>query len=274
MLTTIANGAEIPVLGFGTFRMDAREVATVLPDALRLGFRHVDAAQIYCNEEAVGAAIAASGVARDEVFLTTKVWVDNLSRENFLPSVHDSLRKLGTDYVDLLLLHWPCGSFIPREVQISELNRARDTGLARHIGISNFSAAQMRQASVLSKAPLVTNQVEYHPWLSQARVLAAASDLGMAMTGYYAMADGRSASDPVLARIGAQHGKSAAQVALRWQIQQGVIVLSKTARVDRLAENLAVFDFALTADEMAEINNLATPGGRIVDPEELAPTWD
>ncbi|WP_420006463.1 aldo/keto reductase [Arenibacterium sp. LLYu02] len=274
MLTTIANGAEIPVLGFGTFRMDAREVATVLPDALRLGFRHVDAAQIYCNEEAVGAAIAASGVARHEIFLTTKVWVDNLSPETFLPSVHDSLRKLGTDYVDLLLIHWPRGSFIPREVQIRELNRAHDIGLARHIGISNFNATQMREASAMSSAPLVTNQVEYHPWLSQAKVLAAAADLGMALTGYYAMADGRSAANPILARIGAHHGKSAAQVALRWQIQQSVVVLTKTAQRRRLAENLAVFDFALTAHEMAEIDNLVTPSGRIVDPEELAPAWD
>ncbi|WP_138472475.1 aldo/keto reductase [Poseidonocella sp. HB161398] len=274
MQTITTNGAEIPALGFGTFRMDAREVAAVLPQALRRGFRHVDTAQIHCNEEAVGAAIAASGVPRDEIFLTTKIWVDKVSPEDFLPSVHDSLRKLGTDHVDLLLLHWPDGSDIPREVQIGELNDVRDAGLTRHIGISNYSAAQMREAAGLSGAPLVTNQVEYHPWLSQAPVLAAASDLGMALTGYYAMADGRAPTDPVLARIGTRHGKSAAQVALRWQIQHGIIVLSKTARIERLAENLAIFDFTLSPEEMTEIHGLAAPNGRIVDPEGLAPAWD
>ncbi|MEI4488332.1 aldo/keto reductase [Frigidibacter sp. MR17.14] len=225
MQTITANGAGIPALGFGTFRMDAREVAAVLPEALRRGFRHVDTAQIYGNEEAVGAAIAASGVPRTEIFLTTKVWVDKYAPEEFLPSVHDSLRKLGTDHVGLLLLHWPGGSDGPREVQIGELNRVRDVGLARHIGVSNYSASQMREAAALSAVPLVTNQVEYHPWLSQAPVLAEASALGMKLTGYYAMADGLAANDPLLARIGARHGKSAAQVALRWQIQQGVIVL-------------------------------------------------
>lgn len=270
-----ANGASIPALGFGTFRMDEREVAEVLPEALRLGFRHVDTAQIYGNEAAVGAAITESGIARDQVFLTTKVWVDRFAPADFLPSVTASLRKLGTDHVDLLLLHWPGGSDVPREVQIEQLNKARAAGMTRHIGISNYSTAQMKEAASLSDAPLVTNQVEYHPWLDQGPVLATARDLGMSVTGYYAMADGKSATDPTLARIGKRHGKAAAQVALRWQVQQpGVVALSKTAKTARLPENLAIFDFQLSDDEMAEIHALARPDGRIVNPRHLAPDWD
>ncbi|MCZ0962659.1 aldo/keto reductase [Paracoccus benzoatiresistens] len=275
MPNVTSNGASIPALGFGTFRMDDREVAEVLPEALRLGFRHVDTAQIYGNETAVGTAIAASGIPRAEIFLTTKVWVDKFAPADFIPSVEESLRKLGTDHVDLLLLHWPGGSDIPREVQIDGLNKARAAGMTRHVGVSNYSSAQMREAAGISAAPLVTNQVEYHPWLDQGAVLATAADLGMSVTAYYAMADGRSATDPTLARIGARHGKTAAQVALRWQVQQpGVITLSKTAKVKRLPENLAIFDFQLSDDEMVAIHALARTDGRIVSPKELSPAWD
>ncbi|WP_066778843.1 aldo/keto reductase [Sphingomonas sp. CCH5-D11] len=270
-----ANGARIPALGFGTFRMSEKEVAAVLPEALKTGFRHVDTAQIYDNEAAVGSVLKASGIARDDVFLTTKVWVDRFAPERFGPSVEESLRKLQTDHVDLLLLHWPGGSDVPRDVQIAELNTVRERGLARHIGVSNYTVAQMEEAVALSAAPLVTNQVEYHPWLSQAPVLNAARRLGMSVTAYYAMADGRSASDPLLRDIGQRHGKSAAQVALRWLIQQeGVATLSKTAKVERLEENFAIFDFALSAEEMTAIDGLARPDGRIISPPDLAPDWD
>lgn len=275
MHNVTANGASIPALGFGTFRMDDREVTEILPEALRLGFRHVDTAQIYGNETAVGTAIAASGIPRAEIFLTTKVWVDRFAPADFLPSVEESLRKLDTDHVDLLLLHWPGGSDIPREVQIEGLNKARAAGMTRHVGISNYSSAQMREAAAISAAPLVTNQVEYHPWLDQTAVLAAANDLCMSVTAYYAMADGKSATDPTLAEIGARHGKTAAQVALRWQVQQpGVVTLSKTAKASRLPENLAIFDFQLSEDEMVAIHALAQSDGRIVSPKGLAPDWD
>lgn len=161
-----ANGASIPALGFGTFRMSEAEVAEVLPQALKLGFRHVDTAQVYGNEAAVGAAIRASGVPRDEIFLTTKVWVSEFAPEKFLPSVEESLTKLGVDNVDLLLLHWPHGNDTLREVQIEELNKTVAKGMAKHIGISNYNVAEMHEAARLSAAPLVTNQVEYHPYLS------------------------------------------------------------------------------------------------------------
>jgi len=275
MHNVTANGATIPALGFGTFRMDDGEVAAVLPEALRLGFRHVDTAQIYGNEAAVGQAIATSGIPRDDIFLTTKVWVDSFAAGALLPSVQESLKKLGTDHVDLLLLHWPGGGDVPRDVQIEQLNRAREQGMTTHIGVSNYSVAQMHEAAALSAAPLVTNQVEYHPWLSQKPVMEAARELGLSLTAYYAMANGKSATDPVLAEIGAAHGKTAAQVALRWQIQQpNVITLSKTAKAGRLAENLAIFDFDLTEEEMARIHALAQADGRIVSPQNLAPDWD
>lgn len=275
MMQVTRHGAQIPALGFGTFRMSEPEVAAVLPAALSQGFRHVDTAQIYENEAAVGAAIARSSVPRDQIFLTTKVWVSNFGADRFQVSVEDSLRKLKTDHVDLLLLHWPEGSDVPRAVQMAELNKARSRGLARHIGISNYTMAQMQEAVALSEAPLVTNQVEYHPYLSQAGLMAAAAAAGLSLTAYFSLADGKVAHDPVLAEIGAAHGKSAAQVALRWLVQQPVVIaLTKTAQMTRLAENAALFDFALTRAEMAAIHALARPDGRIVSPEGLAPQWD
>lgn len=274
MKNVSANGAHIPQLGFGTFRMPESEVLAILPKALQSGFTHVDTAQIYENEAAVGEAIGKSGVARDSIFLTTKVWVANYAKDAFAASVEESLHKLRTDHVDLLLLHWP-NEAVPLAVQIAELNAVRERGLARHIGVSNFNTALMAEAVRLGAAPLATNQVEYHPFLDQTKVHEAARAHGMALTAYYAMADGKVPSDPLLKEIGAAHGKSAAQVALRWLIQQpDVIALTKTATEARLAENLAIFDFSLTPEEMTRIHRLARPDGRIVSPDGLAPAWD
>jgi 2,5-diketo-D-gluconate reductase B len=270
-----ANGANIPALGFGTFRMTEDEVLSILPAALAAGFRHVDTAQIYKNEAAVGEALEEAGVPRAEIFLTTKVWVSNFAHDAFLASVEDSLRKLRTDYVDLLLLHWPGGSDVPHAEQIESLNEVQRRGWTRHVGVSNYNVAQMADAIRQSPAKIVTNQIEYHPWLDQSKLLAAARAAGVSVTAYYAMADGRSARDPLLAEIGRAHGKSAAQVALRWLVQQpDVIALSKTAKVSRLGENLAVFDFELSEEEMARVFALAQDDGRIVSPKELAPAWD
>lgn len=274
MKTVNANGAHIPQLGFGTFRMPETDVLSILPKALRSGFTHVDTAQIYENEAAVGEAIRQSGIARQNIFLTTKVWVANYGKDAFAASVEESLNKLKTDHVDLLLLHWP-NEAVPLEVQIAELNAVRERGLARHIGVSNFNTALVAEAVRLSAAPLATNQVEYHPFLDQTKVREATESHGMALTAYFAMADGKVPNDPVLKEIGLAHGKSAAQVALRWLIQQPeVVTLTKTSTQARLAENLDIFDFALTAGEMARIHELARPDGRIVSPDGLAPVWD
>lgn len=274
MFDVTANGASIPALGFGTFRIPGPDVLRIVPHALKAGFRHIDTAQIYGNEAEVGEAIAASGVARGEVFLTTKVWVENYRHDAFLASVDESLKKLKTDHVDLLLLHWP-NEAVSLAEQIDALNAVRQAGKVRHIGVSNFSTALMAEAVKLSNAPIVTNQIEYHPYIDQDVVIAAAKAAGMLVTGYYGMADGKVFDDPVLKEIAAGRGRSVAQVVLRWLVQQqGVVALSKTVSEARVEENLAIFDFQLSADEMAAIRALARPDGRIVSPEGLAPVWD
>ncbi|WP_454684242.1 aldo/keto reductase [Ancylobacter moscoviensis] len=268
-----ANGATIPALGYGTFRLPGPDTLRMVPHALKLGFRHIDTAQIYGNEAEVGEGIERSGVRRADIFLTTKVWVDKYGHDALVASVDESLRKLRTDYVDLLLLHWPAGHPLPEPV--AALNEVVRTGKVRHIGVSNFNTAQMAEAIALSDAPLVTNQVEYHPYIDQSVVIKAARAAGLSITAYYAMADGKVFDEPVLKEIAAAKGKSVAQVVLRWVIQQdGLVALSKTATETRAAENFAVFDFELSAGEMAAIHALARPDGRIVSPEGLAPVWD
>ncbi|NSZ63803.1 aldo/keto reductase [Agrobacterium tumefaciens] len=274
MFDVTANGASIPALGFGTFRIPGPDVLRIVPHALKAGFRHIDTAQIYGNEAEVGEAIAGSGVARSDIFLTTKIWVENYRHDAFLASVDESLKKLKTDYVDLLLLHWPNEAVTLAE-QIGALNAVRDAGKVRHIGVSNFNTALMAEAVSLSKAPIVTNQIEYHPYIDQDMVIAAAKGAGMSVTGYYGMADGNVFADPVLKDIAASRGKSVAQVVLRWLVQQqGVIALSKTVSEARVDENLAIFDFTLSVAEMEAIRALARPDGRIVSPDGLAPVWD
>ena len=269
-----ANGANIPALGFGTFRMPGPDVLRILPKALELGFRHVDTAQIYGNEAEVGEVIAKSGIPRADIFLTTKVWVDKYRHKDFIASVDESLKKLQTDHVDLLLLHWP-KSEVSLAERIGALNEVRKAGKVRHIGVSNFNTALMAEAVKLSDAPIANNQIEYHPYLDQSKVIAAARKDGISITAYYLMADGKVPQDEVLKEIGSRHGKTAAQVALRWAVQQkDVIALSKTATESRLQENFDIFDFALTEKEMQAIHELARPDGRIVNPGHLAPEWD
>lgn len=274
MQTVNANGANIPALGFGTFRMPEEDVHRILPQALKLGFRHVDTAQVYKNEAAVGDAIAKSGVSRGDIFLTTKVWVDQYKHDDFIRSVDESLTKLKTDYVDLLLLHWP-KSDVPLAERIGALNELHKAGKVRNIGISNFNVALMDESVRLSDAPIANNQIEYHPYLDQTKVIEAARKHGISITAYYMMADGKVPKDEVLRDIGAKHGKTAAQVALRWAVQQpDVIALSKTATESRLPENFDIFDFDLSDEEMKAIFALAKKDGRIVNPGHLAPEWD
>lgn len=274
MHTVTANGAAIPALGFGTYRVTGADALRMVPHVLKLGYRHIDTAQIYGNEAEVGEGIAASGIARGEIFLTTKVWVENYRHDAFLRSVDESLRKLRTDHVDLLLLHWPSDA-VPLAEQIGALNTVRKMGKVRHIGVSNFPTALMAEAIRLSEAPIVTNQVEYHPYIDQSAVIDAARGTGVSVTAYYAMADGKVFGDPVLKAIATHHGRSVAQVVLRWLVQQGgVIALSKTASEARAEQNLAVFDFVLSPKEMTAIHVLAQRDGRIVSPPGLAPQWD
>lgn len=273
MQTVTAHGAKIPALGFGVFRMSDAEVERIVPAALEAGFRHFDTAQIYQNEAALGRALERAGVQRDALFLTTKVWVDNYSEARFAASVDESLDKLKVDQVDLLLLHWPADT-VPVAEQIAMLNAVQAAGKARFVGVSNQNIAQMRESVERSSVPIVTDQVELHPYLPQPALVAAAKAAGVAVTAYYGMADGAVPQDTLLQEIGAKHGKSAAQVGLRWLVQQGFVALSKTANPARVAENIAIFDFALDAADMTAIAGLARADGRLVSPPGLAPAWD
>jgi len=273
MLSVTAHGATIPALGFGVFRMSDAEVERVIPAALEAGFRHFDTAQIYQNEAALGRALEAAGTQRDDLFLTTKVWVDNYSVDKFAASVDETLDKLKTGHVDLLLLHWPADKVSIAD-QIEMLNTVKAAGKTRFVGVSNQNIAQMRESARLSSTPIVTNQVEIHPYLPQHALVAAAKASGVPITAYYGMADGAVPKDQLLQQIGAKYGKNAAQVGLRWLIEQGHIALSKTANPERVKENIAIFDFNLDEADMAAIASLARPDGRIVSPPGLAPEWD
>lgn len=274
MFDVSANGAVIPALGFGTFRMPEADVLRIVPKAIKTGFRHIDTAQIYDNEAAVGQAILDSGVPRKDIFLTTKVWVSNYKHDAFIKSVDESLEKLKTDYADLLLLHWP-NNDVSLADQIGALNEVKQAGKVRHIGVSNFNIALMDEAVALSDTPLVTNQVEYHPFIDQTKVMDGARKHGMALTAYYAMADGKVLDNAELGEIAKSHDRSVAQVVLRWLLQQNdVIALSKTATESRVAENFDIFDFELSGEEMQAIHGLADKNGRIVSPDGLAPDWD
>jgi 2,5-diketo-D-gluconate reductase B len=274
MQTVLANGARIPVLGFGTYGMSRPDMLRMIPAALQAGFRHIDTAQIYRNEAEVGECVAESGIARSEIFVTTKVWVSNYAKSQFAASVDESLKRLKSDYVDLLLLHWPSDAVSLAE-QIGNLNAVAQAGKVRHIGVSNFNTDLLSRATHLSALPLVTNQVEYHPYLDQSVVIENTRLAGMAVTAYCGMAVGRVFADATLAGIAATHDKSIAQVVLRWLVQQeGVLALSRTVNPKRVAENLAIFDFELDQDEMRVIHSLARSDSRIVDPPGLAPQWD
>lgn len=266
--------ARIPVLGYGTYGMSDADIHRVLPAALRAGFRHIDTAQVYRNESSVGECIAASGIPRSEVFITTKVWVSNYSPQRFEASVDESLRKLKSSYIDLLLLHWP-GSDIPLAEQVAGLNAVVRSGKVRHIGVSNFNRTLLETAAQLSDFPLVTNQFEYHPYLDQSILIESTRKAGLAVTAYCGMAIGHVFSDDTLKVMAARYNRTVAQIVLRWLIQQeGTVALSRTSQTSRLADNLAVFDFELSATDMAAIHALAQPDSRIVDPRGLAPNWD
>lgn len=252
-----ANGASIPALGFGTYRLADDEAERMVAEALGVGYRHIDTAQMYRNEAGVGRGIKGSGVDRDEIFLTTKVWPDNFERDKLLSSLQGSLSKLDVDHVDLVLLHWPSRS-VPLEETIAALNESRERGDTRHIGVSNFDSGLLSEASGASGAPLINNQVEYHPFKDQSPVLEAARGMGVSLTAYSPLAKGRVSGNETLAKIGEKYGKNESQVALRWLVQQdGVIAIPKTASPERCRSNFEIFDFELSDEEMASIGALA-----------------
>jgi diketogulonate reductase-like aldo/keto reductase len=235
----------------------------MVEQALRLGYRHVDTAEMYDNEREVGEGLRASGIARKEVFITTKVWQDHLAPREFERATKESLVKLRLSEVDLLLIHWP-NPRIPLADTIGALTRMKREGLTRHIGISNFTVDLAAHAVKLATEPLVNNQIELHPYNDQSKTIAASRKAGLAITAYTPIARGRVAGDALLSRIGKAHGKTAAQVCLRYLVQQSIVVIPKTSRAERLKENGEIFDFQLTPAEMREIGALASPRGNIV----------
>jgi 2,5-diketo-D-gluconate reductase A len=263
----------MPAIGFGTWQLENGTAAPLVEKALEVGYRHIDTAQIYGNEQDVGAAIKNSGIKRDELFVTTKIWIDNFADGDLQRSAEISLEKLGLDHVDLLLLHWPKPS-PPMAQTLAALNEVRAKGWTRAIGVSNYPSAQLEEATRLSDAPIATDQVEYHPYLSLKTLKAKADALGVSITAWSPLAQGKVAQEPLLIDIGRAHGKTPGQVTLRWIIQQGIIAIPRTSNPKRIEENFDILDFELSEKEMAEIHGLARPDGRIGDWIDKTYRWD
>jgi 2,5-diketo-D-gluconate reductase B len=269
-----AHGARIPLIGLGTWDLRGRSCARLVEQALRLGYRHIDTAELYDNEREVGEGLRASGLERDAVFVTTKIWPSHFAPRELERSAKESLVRLRLSEVDLLLLHWP-NPQIPLAETLGALCKVKRMGLARHIGVSNFTVALIEEAVKLADEPLACNQIEVHAFLDQSKVVAACRRHGMAVVAYSPIARGGVKNDKALGRIGRAHGKTAAQVALRFLVQGGIVVIPRTSRIERLSENSAIFDFELSPAEMAEISGLASHDGRIVDyAYSGSPKWD
>lgn len=263
----------MPAIGFGTWQLENGTAVPLVEKALEVGYRHIDTAQIYGNEQDVGRAIKNSGIKRDELFVTTKIWIDKFHDGDLQRSAEISLEKLGLNHVDLLLLHWPKPD-VPFAETLGALNEVRAKGWTRAIGVSNFPSAQLEEAARLSDAPLATDQVEYHPYLSLKTLKARADELGVSITAWSPLAQGKVAQEPLLIDIGRAHGKTPGQVTLRWIIQQGIIAIPRTSNPARIVENFDILDFELSDKEMAEIHGLARPDGRIGDWIDKAYRWD
>jgi diketogulonate reductase-like aldo/keto reductase len=268
-----ANGAAIPALGLGTWTLSGPACVQAVEWALEAGYRHVDTAAMYGNEEAVGAGLRAGGLKREEVFVTTKVWPDDLRPGDLERSAEDSLKRLRLEFADLLLIHWP-NLGIPLRGTIEALCRVKRAGLARHIGVANFTVALLEEAVRLASEPLVTNQCEHHPHLDQTAVLTACRRHGLSFTSYCPLGRTSVLSERVIREIAAAHGKTPAQVVLRWHVQQeGVIAIPKSGDRRRIKENIEIFDFALSEAEMRRISGLARRDGRMISPS-FSPRWD
>lgn len=267
-------GDRMPKLGFGTSPMTGgMSVETVLT-ALKVGYRHLDTGRKYGTEGAVGEAIRASGIPREEIFVVTKVSHENLRPSDFARSVEQSLAALKLDYLDLLMIHWP-NPEIPPSVAVPSLAKAKSQGLARHIGVANFNTTLLDEAMRISPEPIEVLQAEYHPFLDQTKLLTAARKHGLNFVAYCPLARGRMFEDPVLGAIAKARGRSIAQIALRWLLQQNVGAIPFSSNPQRIADNFNVFDFELSDDEMKRIGALKRPDGRIANPvERVAGGWD
>ncbi len=267
-----AHGARIPQIGFGTMTLKEDVCVQAVKTALQVGYRHLDTAWFYGNEKEVGEGLRQSGVKREEVFITTKVRETHLEPDKFRQSLQESLANLQLPYVDLLLIHWN-NKDIPFKTSIGALCKAKQDGFAKHVGVANFTTKMLDEAWAVTSEPLVCNQVEMHPFINQDKVLAACKKHQMAVVAYCPIARGKVPGAEVLERIGKAHGKSAAQVSLRYLVQRGVIAIPRSANPAHLKANLDVFDFELTAAEMADLKALNATNMRVVNPPH-APQWD
>jgi 2,5-diketo-D-gluconate reductase A len=264
------NGVKMPVLGFGVYQVPAEQTEQVVSDALAAGYRSLDTAAAYQNEEAVGRAIAASGIPRDELFVTTKLWIQDVGESKARRAFEASLERLGLDYVDLYLIHQPLGDYYRSWREMQEINRE---GVAKAIGVSNFYADRLVDLIQHNEITPAVNQIETHPFNQRTADQAVMREHGVRIESWGPFAEGQNNifSNPVLSEIGAAHGKSVAQVVLRWLIQRDVVVIPKSVRPERMRENIDVFDFALTDDDMARIAELDTGGTLFFDHAD--PEW-
>ena len=271
--TISAHGAVMPVIGYGTMLLPQRP-AELVAAAIAAGYRAIDTARKYGTEQFVGEGIRASKIARGELFVTTKVTEENAREADFMRSIETSLKTLGLDYVDLLLVHWPQPK-VPFKETLGALAKAKRQGMTRHVGVSNFTLAMLDEAVNVCPEPLVTNQVEYHAYLPQDRMLAALKRHGMILTAYCPVARGQLFTDTVVNEIAKTHNKTAAQICLRWLVQQpGVAAVPRALEERHIVENLDIFDFMLSDDEMRRLSALRKRQIRIADPPERAPKWD
>lgn len=265
------DGTAVPRLGFGTFQLDGDAAYRSTLLALETGYRHIDTAQGYANEAAVGRAIADSGIDRDEVFVTTKLKPSNAAATAVRSSTGQSLEELGMQHVDLLLLHWPAEHVAPLPETLEAMTRLTEDGLARHIGVSNFPSRMLLRA--FESAPVVTDQVEHHPFLGVEPIEEVLRPRGGFLTAYSPLARGQVAEDPVLSAIAEEHGVTPAQVTLRWMLQRpGVVAIPKSGTPARIRSNFDVHGFELSAAQMARIDDLER-GHRLIDPDG-GPDWD
>lgn len=264
----------MPKLGFGTFRLQDEVAYQSVLTAIEEGFRHIDTAQIYGNEEAVGRAIKDSGVARGELFITTKVWNDKLNKTDFINSVKESLTKLQLDHVDLLLIHWPSpANGESMDEYLTELQSAKELGLTNEIGVSNFTIAQMEEAlSILPKGSLFTNQVEVHPYLTNQKVRDFCAQNDILVTGYMPFAVGKVLKDPTIKAIADKHQVSTAEVVIAWELAHDMVTIPSSTKRENMATNLKALSLSLSQDEINQIDALSC-GDRQANPD-FAPRWD
>ena len=266
------QGADVPEIGLGTYKLHDRECEQIVRTALQIGYRHIDTAQIYKNEREIGEALKVANVPRDEIFLTTKIWHTNLHPDDVLQSTEKSLRHLQTPYVDLLLIHWPNEQYDLRKT-LEAMLVLRDQGKALNIGVSNFPLPLLQKANEEIRAPIFCDQVEYHPFLEQFDLLDYALDNDLLLTAYAPLAKGQVANNEELIEIGENYGKSPAQIALRWLIEQeNVVAIPKASTREHLENNFDIFDFYLSDEDFDRIDDLVKDR-RIVNPS-FAPKWN